>query len=124
MIRLAAAVALALLRPGVALAWVGTFPVCVSAPQYARVEVVAGFGPIDCVVAAARLGDLRPAALLLAGFVMPVCAAIGHERATLYLEPDATDDAIIGHELRHAFPPPHSHPYLLPWISSPCDWQR
>ena len=31
-----------------------------------------------------------------------------------------TDDGVLGHELRHAFPPVHSHPYLLPWLASSC----
>lgn len=105
---------------GPAGAFVGSFPVCEPAPQYARVEIVSGFAPADCIAAAARAGDPRPALLLLAGIVMPACAATGHERATLYLTPSVTDDAVLGHELRHAFPPVHSHPYLLPWLSSSC----
>ena len=101
-------------------AFVGAFPVCDKAPQYARIEVRAGFAPADCIAAAARAGDIRPALLLLAGVVMPVCTASGHERATRYLTPSVTDDGVLGHELRHAFPPVHSHPYLVPWVSSDC----
>ena len=105
---------------GPAGAFVGEFPVCDRTPQYARIEIAAGFGPADCIAASARAGDYRPALLLLVGVVMPVCAATGHERATLYLDPAVTDDGVLGHELRHAFPPVHSHPYLLPWLSSAC----
>lgn len=101
-------------------AFVGSFPVCDRAPQYVRLEVQAGFAPADCIAAAWQAGDPRPALLLLAGVVMPVCTASGHERATLYLTPAATDDSVLGHELRHAFPPVHSHPYLVPWVSSGC----
>jgi hypothetical protein len=105
---------------GPAGAFVGAFPVCDAKPQYVRLEVAPGFAPADCIAAAARARDYRPALLLLVGVVMPVCAATGIERATLYLDPAATDDAVLGHELRHAFPPVHSHPYLLPWLSSAC----
>lgn len=106
--------------PTLAWGWVGSFPVCNKTPQYARVEIVTGFAPADCIAAAAKLGDFRPALLLLVGAIMPVCTAIGSELAILYLDPAVTDDAVLGHELRHAFPPVHSHPYLLPWISSDC----
>ena len=105
---------------GPAGAFVGEFPVCDAKSQYVRLEVAPGFAPADCIAAAARAGDPRPALLLLIGVVILVCTATGNERATLYLDPAATDDGVLGHELRHAFPPVHSHPYLLPWVSSAC----
>ena len=111
------------LLPVAAQAFIGSFEVCDKRPQYVRVEVQAGFAPADCVAAAARVGDYIPLLLLPLGFVMPVCAAVGGERATLYLDPKVTDDSVMGHELRHAFPPAENHPYFLPMVSLPCDMQ-
>ena len=102
-------------------AFVGEFPVCEKRAQYVRVEIVSGFAPADCIAAAWAAGDIRPALLLLAGFIMPACTATGDGFARLYLTPAVTDDAVLGHELRHAFPPVHSHPYMLPWVSSSCE---
>lgn len=97
------------------------FPVCEQRAQYVRVEIVGEFAPANCIAAAWAQGDARPALLLLAGVIVPVCAEVSPGNARLYLTPEVTDDAVLGHELRHAFPPVHSHPYLLPWVSSPCE---
>ena len=115
----ALAAALALV-PSLAWGFVGSFPVCEPAPQYARVEVVRGHGVPDCIAAGMAAGDPRPLLMLLVGLPVPVCTVAAGERATIYATPEVTDDSILGHELRHAFPPVHSHPYALPWLSSDC----
>ena len=70
------AAALLLLWASSAGAFAGEFPVCEARAQYVRVEIMGGFAPANCIAAAWAQGDIRPALLLLAGVIVPVCAEV------------------------------------------------
>lgn len=103
-------------------AWLGAFDVCDKAPQYVRIEVYDGFAPLECPAVAAGMGNPLPLLLLAVGTVYVSCALFvpGTERAALVVSLDGPD-AMIGHELRHAFAPHDFHPPMLPFVNLPCE---
>ncbi len=103
-------------------AFVGEFPVCDKKPQYVRLEIYDGFPPFQCPSIAAERGNPLPMLLLAIGTFYASCAmyAPGTERATLVVSLKSPDE-IIGHELRHAFPPHEFHPPMLPFLTLGCD---
>lgn len=102
------------------------FPVCDPAPQYVRIELhERAFGPLECNVLGIRSGD--PAsyvltALTLLSLAMPwACAGVyAPERGAMFIDVGQSADSVVGHELRHVFPPVHSHPAFLPFVDSSC----
>jgi len=109
------------LLPLTAQAFVGDFPVCDKRPQYVRIELREGFPPAECPAVSLDRGNPIPALLLVLGSVYVSCAlyAPGTERATIIV-PAGGPDAILGHELRHAFAPHEFHPALLPFVTESC----
>lgn len=123
---LAAAAVAAWLMPAAALGFAGSFRVCDRAPQYVRVEVVDGFPPFDCPAVAWEAGNPLPAILTISGLAFYASCALyapGGERARLMISL-RSPDAVIGHELRHAFPPHEFHLPAVPFFDLPCDWQH
>lgn len=104
-----------------AAAFVGSFPVCYKGAQYVRIEFVKGFAPVDCAIEGAKLGNYWLLVGAPLGFFAPTCTVYGEGWARIHMDPRNADDSVLGHELRHAFPPQHSHPFFLPFVSSSCE---
>jgi len=98
-----------------------SFEACNAAPQYARIEVVSAIPALQCPIEALGNGDVLPLVATALGTVYYACAVVqSGERARIIILPGATSDGMLGHELRHVFPP---HDFHFLGFDLPCDMQ-